>query len=91
MNDLVCANDTTAEHLADCLMPEANPQDRDFTAQLAYELLCDARILWEPWAGRDHNSLIVLFANLVDGRHVVADDLDLCAEVCEQLIDVIGE
>ena len=91
VDDFSRTDDASAEDLADGLMPKADAENRDLAAELTNDLLGDARVLRNTRTRRYDDAVVVFRANLIDGNFVAADDLDLRADVAEQLIDVIGK
>ena len=72
-------------------MTEADAEDWCLCTEFVNDFLGNARILRESRTGGDHDALVFFCTNLVNRYCIVSDDFDLCAEVREELIDVIGK
>ena len=91
MDDFARADDFAAKDFADGLMAEADAEDWHLAAEFANDLLRDSRVARDAGAWRKDDGIVFLCADVFDRRLVVADDLDLGAELAEQLEDVVGE
>src|SRR4029077_18386294 len=79
----------TAEDLADALVAEADPEDRDLAAQRPNGVVGDTGVLGSPGPRRDDDA--VELCELVDRDLVVAEHGWLFAELGHVLNEVVGE
>ncbi len=84
-------DDLTAIDQADRLVPKANAEDRHLRPEAADDLERDAGVLWPRGSGADDDAVERPALDLCDGDLVVADDLDLGAQLAEVLVEVVGE
>ena len=73
------------------LMPEADPQKRHTARRGADQLDRHAGILRRSGAGREDQTFRAAVQNLFRGRGVIAHDLDLAAEIRQEVPQVPGE
>ena len=83
--------DLASEGLDDRLMAEADPEGRDGRPEPPDQLHRDARILRASGAGRDDEPVGCERLRLLHRDRVVAEDLDLGAELLEQMDEVPRE
>ena len=89
MHDLLGAHDAATEDFADCLMTEADAEERHLALRRFDQRFKIARILRQPRPRREDHGLVVRRQHVL-GRHViVAHDLNLCAEGSEKLVDIV--
>src|SRR5690348_10470368 len=81
MHDFGRADDASAERLADRLMSQANPQDRNFACKTLDQRLADAGLLRSAGAGRNYDSLWGEVFDFIEGDLVVAMDFQFLAHL----------
>ena len=91
VHDLLGTHDAAAEDFADRLMTEADAEERHLAFRRFDQRLKIARILRQPRTRREDHGLVSRRQHILGRCGIVSHDLDLCAEGCEKLVDIIGK
>src|SRR6266487_1866010 len=91
MHWLWCANNVPSVDLSDRLMPQAYAQQRDTRPKCLNDLARKACLIGCARPRRDYNALRLQGFNLVQCHLVVASYLDLCAQLTQILVQIIGK
>src|SRR5215472_16265081 len=91
MHEMRGANHATPEGFADCLVPEANAEHRNFVSKMPDEIDADAGFPWRARAGREHNPLGTHGFDFFHRDLIVSPHLDSGAEFSKVLHQVVGE
>ena len=90
--DRLAADDEAAERLRERLVAEADAERRDpGLREAAHRLQRDAGLVGRARPGRDDDAIGRALEQLVDRRDVVAHDVQLRAQLAEELDEVVGE
>ncbi len=85
------AHDLAPERSAQSLMPQADPQDRQLTGEVAEQIHTDAGFLRGAGSGRYDDPLRVKGFDLADRDLVVAADDNLSAQFAQILHEIVGK
>ena len=91
MQDLRGEHDDSAKGLRDCLMPEADSEQRHASGKMLDRFEGDAGAVRRAWTWRDHNLLRTLRFDLCNGQLIVAIDLNISSKLTEILHEVVGK
>jgi hypothetical protein len=85
------AHDVATVELPDALVPEAHAEHRSHAGERLDRGVREPRVVRRAGTGRDDEPVGQVGEQLIDGEGIVADDLDLGAELRELLHQVVGE
>jgi len=91
VHDLACAHHLAAIHLADTLMPEADPEDRHARAQAADDLQRHPGLIGHPRPGRNHDARGRARGNGIHLQRIIAHHVNLRTQGLEILHQIPGE
>src|SRR5436305_7727389 len=91
MHDLFGTDNIAAKGRPDCLMPKADPKNRDLPRKVFDQINADSSLLWSAWAGRDQDMIGLSLFDFFRSDLVIAAHLDLLPQFAQVLHQVVSE
>src|SRR5580704_3021103 len=91
VHDFRRADDLPSKRVSNSLMPEAHPQDRNLARETPDHVHANARILRRARPRRNHDALRFFRGDFVERNLVVANHLQLPAQLAEKLSEVVSK
>src|SRR5688572_6916061 len=85
------SDNLAAEDLPDCLMAQANPENRNRLVEALNHLLGDSCIVWRARSGRNDNMRRVQAFDFFERHAIVAEHAQLMSHLTEILHEVVGK